>query len=131
MDVSALIITLLSLWGYLGIAVAIAFLVIGIDRIDPNARGAYAFRPLLVPGIIVLWPLVVWRWVQLERGIDPWEARYRAPVRAHGVVAVVLAILLPAIFVGSLALRQTWLSDVEPTLIQPSSGNAASSGEEG
>lgn len=123
MDASAFIIALLGIWGYLGLAVAIAFLVVGIDRIDPNARGAYAFRPLLVPGIIVLWPLVMWRWFQLERGIDPWKARYRAPVRAHGVVAVVLAILLPAIFIGSLALRQTWPAGVEPVLIQPSAGD--------
>ena len=123
MDVSALIITLLGFWGYLGLAVAIAFLAFGIDRIDPNARGAYAFRPLLVPGIIVLWPLVVWRWFQLERGVDPWEGRYRAPVRAHGVVAVILAILLPAIVVGSLALRQTWPEGVEPVAIQPGTGD--------
>ena len=123
MDVSAFIIAALGIWGYLGLTVAIIFLVIGIDRIDENARGAYAFRPLLIPGIIVLWPLVAWRWFQLERGADPWEARYRAPVRAHGVVAIVLAILLPAIFLGSLALRQTWPAGVEPALIQPAAGD--------
>ncbi len=123
MDVSELIIAALGIWGYVGLAVAIAFLVVGIDRIDANARDAYAFRPLLIPGIILLWPLVAWRWLQLERGIDPWEARYRAPVRAHGVVALVLAILLPAIFIGSLALRQTWPAGVEPVAIQPSAGD--------
>ncbi len=123
MDVSALIITALGLWGYLGLAVAIAFLVIGIDRVDPNARGAYFFRPLLIPGIVVLWPLVVWRWYRLEQGIDPWPLRYRAPVRAHGVVAVVLALLLPAIFLGSLALRQTWPENVEPVAVQPVTGD--------
>lgn len=51
----------------LGAAVALAFLVFGIERIDPAARGAYAFRPLLLPGLILLWPLVLWRWQRLER----------------------------------------------------------------
>lgn len=51
----------------LGAAVALAFLVFGIERIDPAARGAYAFRPLLVPGLVLLWPLVLWRWRLLER----------------------------------------------------------------
>jgi hypothetical protein len=57
------------LWVYagLGLAVAAAFLVIGFDRVDPAAQGAYAVRPLLVPGLVLLWPLVLWRWRVLAR----------------------------------------------------------------
>lgn len=113
---------LLGLWGYLGLIVAMAFLVIGVDRIDENARGAYTFRPLLLPGLVLLWPMVAWRWYQLERGIDPWRARYQAPVRAHGVVAVLLLVVLPGILFGALALRQTWPEGREPVQIQPASG---------
>jgi hypothetical protein len=42
---------------------AVAFLAFGLDRIDPSAHRSYAFRPLLVPGLILLWPLVlvIWR----------------------------------------------------------------------
>ncbi len=54
-----------------GALVSILFLVFGIDRIDPAARGAYAFRPLLVPGLVLLWPLVLWRWLALTL----WPAR--------------------------------------------------------
>jgi hypothetical protein len=54
-------------WGTPGLIVALAFLAVGIDRIDHAAAGAYAFRPLLIPGIVLLWPLVVWRWVVLAR----------------------------------------------------------------
>ena len=61
------IIALAESYGVAGIAVAAAFLVYGIDRIDPSARHAYAFRPLLVPGVVVLWPLVLWRWWTLAR----------------------------------------------------------------
>jgi len=49
-------------YGVAGLAVGLAFLFRGLGRIDPAARGAYAFRPLLLPGLVLLWPLVLWRW---------------------------------------------------------------------
>jgi hypothetical protein len=54
-------------YGLVGAVVALAFLFVGLDRVDPAARGAYAFRPLLVPGLVLLCPLVLWRWLALER----------------------------------------------------------------
>ena len=55
-------------WGGIGAVVACAFLLSGgIERVEPAARGAYAVRPLLVPGIVLLWPLVLWRWAVLTR----------------------------------------------------------------
>jgi hypothetical protein len=59
--------SVLLLWATLGLIVVVAFLAVGIDRIDHAAVGAYAFRPLLIPGIVLLWPLVVWRWAVLVR----------------------------------------------------------------
>nr|WP_155190286.1 hypothetical protein [Roseibium denhamense] len=52
---------------YAGGVVAAAFLVVGIDRVEPSANGSYAFRPLLIPGICLIWPLVLYRWISLER----------------------------------------------------------------
>jgi hypothetical protein len=52
-------------YGTAGLVVGLAFLLFGIDRVDPAARGAYAFRPLLLPGLVLLWPLVLWRWCRL------------------------------------------------------------------
>jgi hypothetical protein len=63
----ALIIDFASAYGVAGLAVAVAFLLFGLDRVAPAARGAYAFRPLLVPGLVLLWPLVLWRWAVLAR----------------------------------------------------------------
>lgn len=57
----------LSIYGMVGIVIAIVFLVVGIGRVDANARGNYAFRPILIPGILVLWPLILARWYILER----------------------------------------------------------------
>jgi hypothetical protein len=57
----------LMLWGGIGLAVAVVFLLVGFDKVDPAARDAYAVRPLLLPGLVLLWPLVVWRWIGLSR----------------------------------------------------------------
>jgi len=36
----------------------------GVDRIDPNARGAgLGFRLLILPGSAALWPLLLRRWI--------------------------------------------------------------------
>ena len=51
----------------IGGGVGVAFLFLGIDRVDPAARGSYAFRPLLMPGLALLWPFVAARWFVLAR----------------------------------------------------------------
>ncbi len=50
-----------------GVLAGAVFLTAGIGRIDASARGVYAFRPLLLPGVALLWPLVLWRWRQLAK----------------------------------------------------------------
>ena len=67
MSLAELLIGLFQIWGMIGAVVAVLFLFIGLDRIDPAAKDAYAFRPLLIPGIVVIWPLVLWRWWSLEQ----------------------------------------------------------------
>ena len=52
-------------YGVLGLANAVAFLTFGLDRIDAAARGAFAFRPLLCLGLVLLWPLVIAKWRRL------------------------------------------------------------------
>ncbi len=61
------IVNAVMLYGAVGAAVALVFLLWGIERIDPAAAGAYAFRPLLAPGVLLLWPVVLLRWIWLER----------------------------------------------------------------
>ena len=67
MALAADIVSILQIYGAIGAVVAVLFLAIGLDRIDPAASGAFAFRPLLIPGVVVLWPLVLIRWIALER----------------------------------------------------------------
>jgi len=48
-----------------GAVVATVFLLFGVERISPEARGAYLFRLSVPPGIVGLRPMVLWRWVAL------------------------------------------------------------------
>ncbi|PVB61915.1 hypothetical protein DCO57_09655 [Labrenzia sp. 011] len=67
MQTAALLIEIGRYYLIAGGIVAALFLVIGIDRVEPSARGSHAFRPLLIPGICLIWPLVLCRWYALER----------------------------------------------------------------
>lgn len=60
------LLTALNWYGWAGAAVAAVFLSVGIGRIDDSAAGAYGARLALIPGVIVLWPVVLIRWAQLE-----------------------------------------------------------------
>ncbi len=94
-------------WLYIGAFVALVFLTFGIDRIDENARGSYVFRPLLVPGVLLIWPIVLWRWASLERNSRDWSRRYKPFRAAYAPTWTVLAVAIPLIFVASLVIRQT------------------------
>jgi len=64
---AAIIIDCVTAWLAIGIIVGVAFLFLGIGRVDAAARGSYAFRPLLLPGLVLLWPFVALRWYVLTR----------------------------------------------------------------
>lgn len=104
----------LRIWGSIGAVVAAIFLTIGMDRIDEDAREAYIFRPLLIPGVLVIWPLVLWRWYLYESGRERWTRRYDPPRRAHFVVGWLLPICICVIILTGLSLRQTWPGDIAP-----------------
>jgi hypothetical protein len=52
---------LLAAYVAIGIAVAFAFVIVGVTRVQPMPVTLGA-RILLLPGAFVLWPLVVARW---------------------------------------------------------------------
>lgn len=90
----------------LGAVTALIFLVIGIDRIDENARGVWVFRPFLIPGILLIWPLVLLRWAQLERPGPEGQGRFRPPLTWQPRLALAMAIAVPLIITGAMVLRQ-------------------------
>ncbi len=46
-----------------------AFAVYGAGRLDAAAaRSGWVFRLMILPGAAVLWPVLLWRWIQAMRG---------------------------------------------------------------
>jgi hypothetical protein len=101
----------------LGFLTAGAFLAFGLVRVDSRARGAYGFRPLLLPGLVLLWPLVLARWAMLARSPDNGLGRRFA--RTHRAVWTVLAVVLPLLLLGALALRQSGPLEAAPVRLSP------------
>jgi hypothetical protein len=52
-----------AVYGAVGLAVAIAFVTIGVVQVQPMPVTVGA-RILLLPGAFVLWPLVAARWLK-------------------------------------------------------------------
>lgn len=106
---------------YLGIgaASAFAFLGFGIDRVDENARGVWVFRPFLIPGVLLIWPLVLLRWWQMERTGDMGAKRFRPPLASQPRFAIAMAIAIVAIIATALLLRQDGPSEAPAVLLEP------------
>lgn len=55
----------LEVYAVIGVMFALAFVSVGVGRLDPQAQGApLGFRLLIFPGSAALWPLLAWRWAQ-------------------------------------------------------------------
>ncbi len=116
MATAELMVRLAAWWLWAGAASAIAF-VLFAGRFAPAARGAWVFRPLLIPGVLLLWPLVWWRTL---RGAGPWTARHAPPLRAQSVLGLAMIVAtLGALAVG-LAVRQGPPTDTAAVRIAPS-----------
>lgn len=112
----------LRLWAWAGALVALAFLTVGIDRVDADARGAYPFRLLLIPGVLLIWPLVLWRWVVLETGRDDPQARHRPPRALHRWAAPALLAVIAGVLALGLSVRPDWPADAAPVQLTEAEG---------
>jgi hypothetical protein len=101
-------------WGVIGALVAIPFLTFGIDRIDEDARGAYVFRPLLIPAVLLIWPVILWRWYVLVDGREDWSHRYRPRRASHQWIALIMPVAIIVVIGAGLSVRQTWPDDIAP-----------------
>jgi hypothetical protein len=46
-----------------GLAAGVAFVALGVDRIDPAAKGSgWGFRMMILPGAAALWPWTLRAW---------------------------------------------------------------------
>ncbi|HEX8914565.1 MAG TPA: hypothetical protein VF796_19605 [Humisphaera sp.] len=69
MPVASLILVAGAAYAGTGLAFALAFVTVGVGRVDPAARGApVGFRLAIVPGAAALWPVLLVRWARVGRG---------------------------------------------------------------
>lgn len=78
---------LMALASYLvmGIGWLLPFHRFALPAIDESARGAsWGFKILISPGLITLWPVILWKWNTVRRGGNP-HGRPDAPIASHTI----------------------------------------------
>ena len=59
-----LLVRALATYAVVGTVFACAFVIAGVDKVDPAAHGAtIGFRVMIVPGCVAFWPLLARRWL--------------------------------------------------------------------
>lgn len=63
--IAAVFLILLGSYLAVGILFALPFIWFGVGKIDAHARsGSRAFRLVILPGTVALWPLLLRRWLK-------------------------------------------------------------------
>jgi hypothetical protein len=63
-SIAGLLLKVAGLYAGAGLLFAVPFLLRGVERIDPAARGATpGFRLIVLPGVVALWPILLRRWI--------------------------------------------------------------------
>ena len=61
--IPAVLLALLGAYLGCGLLFALPFVFLGVGKIDPHASGgSWGFRLLIIPGAMVLWPILFRRW---------------------------------------------------------------------
>jgi hypothetical protein len=64
MLVAQIIVWVVTAYLGVGLLFGVAFVLIGAGKLDPHARaGTWGFRILILPGSVLLWPLLLPRWL--------------------------------------------------------------------
>lgn len=62
------VLTILGAYLALGLIVGIAFILRGVDRVDPAmVASPKRVRILILPGVAALWPLMLAKWIRASR----------------------------------------------------------------
>jgi len=63
--IAAFLLILMGAYLLCGLGFAVPFAFFGVGKIDPHAaHGSWGFRFLIMPGTILLWPLLARRWLK-------------------------------------------------------------------
>ena len=59
------VLIIVSIYMVLGVLFVIPFLVKGLTKVDKGAHGGtIGFKIIIIPGVIVFWPLLLRRWIK-------------------------------------------------------------------
>ena len=68
MRAAVILVDVLGIYALVGTVFAAAFVLFGIHRVDPVAKGGtLGFRLIVMPGVAALWPLLLARWIRSAR----------------------------------------------------------------
>lgn len=68
MTIAEWVVAVVAGYAVVGVVFALAFVSFGVPRLDPAARGtSAAFRVLILPGSVALWPFLLLKWVSATR----------------------------------------------------------------
>lgn len=60
-----LVLLVVAVYALTGVAFALAFVTVGVRKLDPAARGtSWTFRALILPGSAALWPFLAVKWAR-------------------------------------------------------------------
>ena len=61
--IAAILLIVMGIYLLCGFIFSVPFVLVGVGKIDPSAtHGTWGFRLLIMPGTILLWPLLAGRW---------------------------------------------------------------------
>jgi hypothetical protein len=64
LEVANVLVAVAGVYLALGLLFAVPFALAGAAKIDPGAReGSWGFKLIVLPGAVLLWPLLLRRWI--------------------------------------------------------------------
>lgn len=112
-----ILILVCTIYLFVGAAVAALFLLFGLGQLDENAQEAWVFRPLLIPGVLLIWPLVIWRWIVLRHGENTLN-RHTMPRIRQERAQLGFAVVIPLILLTAFVVQQDPDTLAAPILLE-------------
>jgi hypothetical protein len=81
-SIAALIVSTVQAYLFVGLLFAVPFVLFLANRVDPSAKGStWGFRVLVIPGVALLWPLLLIRLLKGQPQPTECNAHRRLAVR--------------------------------------------------